>query len=205
MIYQGFEVLEAQADGRLARVDAHERAMALIGAPTGRVEMDDVEGVSELIRDYTWTCLGPADVSALKAFVDARRGRAIPVWLPTMERDLELNGDFTAGHGFIDVETIGYTAHLFPWSGARRHLCLRAGPGGTPIYRKVTSAVNNLNGTESLYLDSALGASFPKDVTVVSFLRLCRMDDDAISISWVSRGYQTATLRFRELPLEAPL
>lgn len=204
MIYQGFDVLEAQADGRLARIDAHEREMALMGPATGRIAIDDVQGVSELVREYAWTCLGPADVATLKAFIDARRGRAVPFWLPSMERDLELNGDFTAGHGFIDIETVGYTAQLFPWSGARRHLYLSA-PGVTPIARKVTSAVNNLNGTESLYLDSPLGASFPKATTVVSFLRLCRKEDDGVSISWTSRGYQTATLSFRELPLEAPL
>jgi hypothetical protein len=203
--YQGFDVLEIEGDGRLARADAHERGMVAVGSPSGRRDVDDTAGVSELVREFQWTGLQLADVTALKAFMDARRGRAVPVWVASLEHDLELAVDHASAQAFLDVVTCGYAALLFPYSGARRHLSIRTLPGGAPIYRKVTAASNNLNGSESLSLDATLGADFARATTMVSFLRLCRLEEDSLSISWISRGYQSATLRFRELPHEASL
>lgn len=203
--YQGFDVLEIDADGRFSRIDDHDRELMVLGAGTGRRDTADLAGVSELTRGYAWTGLGLADVASLKAFMDSRKGRAVPFWLASLEHDLTLNGDFNAGHQFLDIQTIGYTANLWPYSGARRHLFLRPVAGGTPLYRKVTNAINNLNGTETLYLDSVLGVSVPRDLWMAGFLRLCRLEDDILSIAWQARSYQTASIRIRELPLEAPL
>jgi hypothetical protein len=205
-IYQGFDVLEIDADGRFSRIDDHDREFMTLGAGTGRKETVDLAGVSELTRSYTWTGLGLADVGSLKSFMDSRLGRAAPFWLASLEHDMTLNGDFNAGHQFIDIQTIGYVASLWPYSGARRHVFLRpiSGPAA-PLYRKVTNAVNNLNGTETLYLDSVLGVSVPRDSWMVGFLRLCRLEEDSFTITWSSRGYQNGSIQLRELPLEAPL
>lgn len=203
--YLGYDVLEAVADGRVSRVDSYERGMVSVGSPFGRLDVDDTEGVSEVVRAYAWTCIGLSEVAVLKAFVDARRGRQIPFWLPSLEHDLQLNGDHNSGHTFLDVVAVGYTEELWPYSGARRHLCIRNMLSGAVVYRKVTSSVNNLNGTESLYLDSPLGVDVPVAGWQVSFLRLCRMDEDGIDLSFDARDYAAATLRFRELPHEAPL
>jgi len=203
--YQGLDVLEIDADGSFARLDDHARGIEGIGADTGRREVDDVAGETGLVREYAWTGLGLADVAELKAFMDARRGRAIPFWLPSTLEDLTLNGDHLAAHLFIDIPTIGYASNLFPYTGARRHLFFRPIAGGASVYRKVINAMNNLIGTESLFLEAALGVDMPKSGWIVGFLRCCRLEDDELSINWRSRGYQTARIRVRELPLEAPL
>lgn len=203
--HQGLDVLEIDGDGRFERADAHDRAIVVLDAGHGRKDADDIEGVSGVHRDYLWTGLGLSDVAALKAFIDARKGRAVPFWLATLEHDVTLNGDHNAAHAFIDIVSIGYTENLFPYSGARRHLFFRSLATGAAFYRKVTSSVNNLNGTESLYLDSALGVSVPVADYMVGFLRLCRLEEDEVTISWSARSHQAARIRLHELPLEAPL
>jgi len=201
----GLDVLEIDADGRFVRLDDHDRAAVVLSSGHGRKDTDDVSGETGLVREYAWTGLGLADVAALKAFVDARKGRAVPFWLPSLEHDLTLNGDHNSAHLFIDIVTIGYTENVYPYSGARRHLFFRPLLGGTAFYRKVTSAVNNLNGTETLYVDAALGVSVPVASWMVGFLRFCRLEEDEVEITWQARSYQTARIRIRELPFESPL
>jgi hypothetical protein len=205
MTYLGYEVLEAEADGRLAREDSYEREIFIVGGGHGRTLLDDPQTAPELVRTYHWTCQSLADIAELKAFLDARLGRLVPFWLPSLEHDLTLAVDRDAAHTFLDVVTIGYAANLFPDTGARRHLSIRKVSDGTAIYRKVTSASNNLNGSESLHLDTSLGQAVTVAQWQVGFLRLCRLEDDVNAINYEARSYATCRLRVRELPHEAPL
>ena len=209
-VYQGYDVLELPTDGSTGQEDQPERRFYLTDAATGKRVVDDPEAVSSGVLTYSWVCTTLAEIADLKTFLDARRGRAIPFWLPTFKHHLTLNGDHNSAHAFIDVKTFGYAANMWPSTGARRHLLFRS-RAGVLFYRKATSAVNNQNGTESVYLDATLGQSVTVADWMVGFLRLCRLDEDLTKLEHLRGGagggdrYMRALLRIRELPKEAPL
>lgn len=201
--YLGFQVLEIEADGVEKPTDEISRSIQEVSS-VGRVDLDDHDGVSATLRELTWKCRGLLEIAALKAFLDTCDGRAIPFWLQAQARDLTLNADHAAASTGIVIKTMGYTADLFADTGARRHLCFRKVSDGTSFYRKVTGAVNNGNGTETLSLDATLGQNITIAGWIVTFLRYCRLEEDVTPITFLGAGYATARLRVHELPREAP-
>lgn len=71
-------------------------------------------------RTLTWNCATRADLTALRAVLDARYGPLVPVWIPTYQRDLNVTainfaGDITTdlGSPALAVATLVDTAS--PW------------------------------------------------------------------------------------------
>jgi hypothetical protein len=204
--YLGIDLLEIPGDGQVPRDDAFGRAFTLVGPGTGKRIPDDPVGVSSAVREYQWVGIGAADVQALKDFVDARKGRAHAFWLHTFEEDLRIASLALSGQSFIEIEAIGYAANLFPASAGRRHIAIINRVTGVTLIRKITAAENLLNGLESLTLDSPLTQTISGSAQWrTSFLRLCRLEDDAVVFAFDGRAYTTAQIRAREVPLEAPL
>lgn len=202
--YLGMDVLSLEADGRLARVDTLDRGFVAVDSDVGRRDVDDVAEEEEVARDYLWTAIGRAQIWELIQFLDARRGRLAPFWLPGLEHDLTFSGNVLAGQTSIGVVDVGYTAFLFPAGGARRHLCFRRISDGVAIYRKVTGSVDNGDGTESLTIDASLGVNAGPANWQISFLRFVRLAEDVQEVPFEAPGYVSATLRIRGLPHEAP-
>ncbi len=59
--------------------------------------------------------------------------------------------------------------------------------------------------TETLTLDPVAARDYPMAQTVLSFLKLCRLEDDRVEIRYPSAEVAEATIRVRELPMEAPV
>ena len=204
--YLGIDILEIEGDGGEPREDSFGRSFKLIGPITGKSISDDPVGVSAAIREYLWTGINATHVQALKDFVDARKGRARAFWMHTFEEDMKITAAALSGQSSIEVEAIGYAANLFPGSGARRHVAIINRVTGLTLLKKVIAAENLLNGNESLSFDSPLSQAISGSAQWrVSFLRLCRLEDDSISITFAGRGYASAKIRAREIPLEAPV
>lgn len=203
--YQGFDVLTAAGHNRRGRlVDSIARAVEVLDPGTGLRAGDTRAAAPNPVRPFLWTCFTQVQITALRDFVDARKGRAVPFWVLSHNQDLQLAADASSGATTLTVHWVGYTQRLFTLGGSRRHLALYA-PGSAPIYRKVTAASDPGTGlTETLTLDSPLAAALPAATTVLSFLRLCRLEDDAVTTRWITNDKAEAELRFRELPQEAP-
>lgn len=204
--YLGLDVLDQTVHDRAGSVEESlRRKLALLDGGTGAREADAQSGAPAPARPFLWTCLSRAAVAGLRAFLDARKGRCVPFWVPTYQQDLTLAADLGSGASSATIRWVGYALHLFPPGGARRHLALYE-PGAALVYRRVTAATDPGTGlTESLALDSPAPRLFPAATTVVSFLRLCRLDDDDVRIEWSGRGFAQAELRIRDLPAEAPV
>jgi len=207
--YLGFDVLELPTDGGSGQEDQPERRFYLIDPGTGKRVADDPEAVSSGVLSYAWICTTLAELADLRAFLDARRGRAVPFWLPTFKHHFTLNTDHAGANTSLVVKFFGYASNMWPGTGARRHILFRS-KAGTVFYRKALSAVNNGDGTESVVLDAALGQTVTVADWIVGFLRLSRLEEDLTRIEHARGGasvdrYARATLRVRELPKEAPL
>lgn len=198
--YQGYDLLDQMQPGRTGEEKEIRRSVVLLDNRTGKRISDDRGGTPVIERGFSWLVQGRSAVNTLKTFLLARKGRAVPVWVPTYQRDLALTTDVGSADIAITVKDINYTNMMFS-AASRRHIAFIAASGAiTP--RKITFAMRNANNTETLTLDSVAGSSFPIATTMVSFLTLCRLAEDDAEIVWHSTEVVEATFRFVEVPRE---
>lgn len=200
-VYQGFDVLEV-APSREQRQDQFQRSVVLLDNTTGRQKTDAHGAEPRPIRPFKWIAFGRAELTAQLAFMHARRGQAVPFWCPTWDEDLVSTIGLSAIDTTLTIKTIGYSQHLFPHA-ARRHIAIRD-VSGPVAYRKVTAATDNLNGTEKLTLDSAIGLNIPLSNLLISFMPLYRLANDGNTRQWHSVDTADYTLNMVELPREVP-
>jgi hypothetical protein len=134
---------------------------------------------------------------ALSIFAWAR-GRLRKMWVPTAKRDFELTAD-PSGGSMLVVQWTGYTANEWPHPGRRAVLVHDA---ATWHARKVTNAVDNGNGTESLTLESALPSGLSA-AAAVDLLVLARLDSDDLALDFDDTDFASLRGGFIELADEA--
>lgn len=202
MIYQGFDVFEVHPNRELQEQTEVVRSLDILDSQTGAVDVEvrgDTPGTG---RPFLWMLIGRAQIDQALAFLDTRRGMAVPFWAPTWQADLELDVPLAPGSTSLVVRDVGYTAEMFPHD-ARRHLALIE-VDGTIHPRGVTAATQNPDGTETLTLSSGTPNGLPVVPSLVSFLLLYRLDSDAQVLEWEHEELANLQMRFRELPREAP-
>jgi len=201
--YLGLDVLDQlNHNMRESIQQSFDRFGSLTVNPGGRKQWDDFAGQPLTARTFEWFASGRAAAASLRAFLIARQGRLVPFWTPTWCADLNMTADAAAAAAAITVTKAGYGQFLFAFK-ARRYLAITS-PGGGFLMRKTTLVVDNGNGTETITLDAGLGVDLLASGTLVSFLTLCRLDEDQSKVRWYGRNLAEATLRFREIPLETP-
>jgi hypothetical protein len=200
-MYQGFDVLEIEPSAVVDREFAHSRSMARLDSRTGKLRATDRSGVA-VVRPggFVWLMEGRTEIQVYRDFIAARKGALVPVWVPTWNRDLEMDADLTGLNVNLSISKIGYTKFMFP-TVARRHVAFLLADG-TKYYRKITGASEGPN-NEVLTLDSSISVLIPKG-TMVSFLTLCRLAVDDPELTWHNRDVAEAVLDFVELPKEVP-
>jgi hypothetical protein len=178
----------------------------LLDSKTGKRAADEQAPAPAASRPFTWTALGRAEIAAMRAFLDARMGRAVPFWLPSFQWDLALAEDVFENQSIVTICWVRYRQQMWGTTGARRHLALwTLGDGAMDLYRIADATDPADYQTETLTLDPVAVRDYPMDQTVLSFLKLCRLEDDLVEISYPSANAAEATIRIRELPLEASL
>lgn len=201
--YLGIDVLdEAFHNLREAITQAFGRTGEAIGSPVGRSFWDDHPGQPQPSRSFEWYAPNRPAIGALRAFLDARQGRVVPFWAPTYTGELVLAQAALSGQSALRVHATGYRPYLFPLP-ARQHLALLSADG-TFLRRKVTLAIDNGDGTDTLSLDAALTVDVTPATTIVCFLTLCRLESDLVPIRWGKPGHAEASLPLVEVPLEVP-
>jgi len=170
----------------------------------GAIHQRDRAGVAIPSHNgFPWHLDGRADISAFRAWLQARRGQLGAFWVPTWRRDLVLASVLGAAGTTLEIQSCGYTDHVFS-SLARRHLALRV--GSTLYLRRVLSAAD-AGATEDLELDLPLGVEAGLD-TLVSYLTLARLASDAVELAWHTSEFVTAVADLVEVPddpLQVPL
>jgi hypothetical protein len=202
--YLGYDVLSGLYLGQPWDGEGFPQRLTLLGADPGKRSLDAQEPVPGSIRTLHVVCDGPEEAAALRAFLDTRRGRLLPFWLPSWDEDLTLVAD--AGQGLDQLmisspEDVGYHALVYPLGAPRRHVQLWA-PGQAPSYHRITALEDWDSGVQEIDIDPVLPVSITTDWRV-SFLRFCRLDTDAPRLEWDGDTVSCA-LPIREIPAECP-
>jgi hypothetical protein len=199
--YRGFNVLEVDPDRGEPTPDEVQRRVFTMDSITGARTAIAADPAAAGLHGFRWLTFGRAEAKALRDFIDARRGRAVPCWFPSWEEDLTLATDHAIDATTLVILSMGYADNMFPATNVRRHIAIRV--LGIWYYRKVTAAIDNLNGTETLTLEEKVPVAMPQATTMICFLRFARLDEDMIEIEWTGQ-FAEAQLRLRDLPTETP-
>jgi hypothetical protein len=206
MSYLGHDVLELNYNRVGAFEERLHRKFVLLSSKTGKRVADEQSQVAAPSRPFTWTAIGRDEITAMRTFIDARQGRAVPFWLPSFQWDLALAEDVSPNQSSVTIWWVRYRQQMWGSTAARRHLALWSLGDGTMDYCQIISAADPANNlTETLTLDPVAVRAYSRAKTVLSFLKFCRLEDDRIEISYPSPQVAEATIQVRELPLEAPL
>lgn len=205
--YLGFDVLELNYNRIGPIEDRHDRKFVLLDPLTGKRKPDEQSPAPAAVRPFTWTARGRDEQTVMRAFLEARKGRAIPFWLPSYQWDLELSEDVIITQAIVSVVWIRYVQQLFGTTGARRHVALwTLGDGSVMDYYRIDDADDPGDElTESITIDPGAVRAYPAETSVVSFLKLCRLESDEVAISYPSGKIAQTTISVREIPLEAPI
>jgi hypothetical protein len=201
--FKGFDVLEVAPNWESELERVYNRSTITMDPGTGPITVDDKGGTPVVQHDLPWWISPHAAVTALRAFLLARRGQFSPFWTPTFDQDLVLAETASAGTAVLNIKSVDYTRFFFP-DQARRYLALISRGGAPNQYVSVTNAVDNGDGTESLTLSAVLLADVPADSVMISFLAFSRLSSDDNSILWNSTDFAQAAVGIQELPRELP-
>jgi hypothetical protein len=202
--FMGFDVLEIQPNWEKAPLKrSYKRSMVTIDPKVGPIEVIDKGGTALVGQEFPWWLDTHPVVTAFRAFILRRFGQLNPFWIPTWDQDLVLNQDVGAADSGIVIKSEFYSRFFFP-AEARRFIAFIPMDGSGNVYAKITAAVDNGNGTETLTLGALTGKTFPAATTMVSFLTLVRLEADRVSIKWDSTDHAESLLSLQEVPREVP-
>lgn len=158
------------------------RTLVRLDNQIGRRWWDEIT-LAAMLQSHRWVLNGRTELAAWRAWLYARRGRNQHFWMPSHAQDFQVVATIGSADTTIDVEHSNYVAAVAQNIGRRDiQITTRSGT----VYRRRITASSVVNATtERLTIDSALGATVTApDVAAVSFLRLMRLEQDAIELLW---------------------
>lgn len=204
--YLGYDVLDTVDFNRRGAIDERiQRRFVSLDTETGTRTSDEHSPAPAPVRPFTWTAFGRAEIAELFAFLDARKGRAIPFWIPSYQHDLSLAEDLAQNDTNVNLVWVRYAQQMFPGSAGRRHVALWE-PNVPMSFHKIVDADDPGDGVaESITITPVAPRLFPAATTLVSFLKLCRLEEDLVTVAWPTVNVAEAVISVREIPNEAPL
>lgn len=203
--YLGLDVFTDTLYGGSPPGEIYSRRVATFGGQAGKRSLEAQEAAAGWTRTLLLKCSGVDRIEALRAFLDARQGRALAFWLPSWDEDLLLAAGADEGATEIQIacpEGTGYDVLLWPLGACRRYLQVWTW-GSAPSYHHVTAIGTAEDRVLPLTITPALPAAATTD-TRLSYLRCCRLDTDAPRLAWRGTTYADCELPVREIPTEYP-
>lgn len=184
---------------------AYQQSYGVIDAQTGAVALDTgARSKPTLAIPYAQKFRNRAQISEWWGFLDRRQGRRIPFWMPSWEKDFQ---PITINNGFLG--SIVYSANGYAdWidgADGRKDIAIiyqRTGVVYTAGHHqrvRITAAVNNGNGTETIDCPLVFVDDADKDKVRISFLRFCRLESDTVEMAWKNTCIAVTKASMREM------
>jgi hypothetical protein len=130
-------------------------------------------------------------------FIYQRQGRLTPVWFCERVRAFKLAETALATSEGITVEGNNYSRYT-SLAESRKDIAIKS--GDTWVYRRINSVLDNGDGTDTLFLDDAIGVDLlVEDNPYISFLKYVRQAQDLTELSFETTGVIRTATSFTDL------
>jgi hypothetical protein len=198
-LYRGIDVLLTKNDYSSTIDRELIRPQAVVDYEVGRRFRED--SWLALKQSNKWALLlnGHAQMADFFDWLNGRKGKLVPVWLPSWNRDFQILETVAAlATGLVVTEN--FYSSMYALASTRRDVMIRL-VNGTTFFRRITGSAQNLDGTETISIDSALGQIVnPADVDRISFLRFVRLESDQIEVAYESSEAARSVFKLVDLP-----
>lgn len=177
--YAGYPVLGTADNSDAGVTQNWRRSLEVIDSKTGRRQWYDLSGLESVSRSRRVVTTTRAATAEFRAWLAARAGQCNPIWLPSLTRDIELSTQASSGATSWTVKNAGL-ADAF--QVGRRDVLVELA-NGTRYYRRITAVTAVDAATETVTIASGVPAILPT-TTRISFMRLARLDADAVEIAY---------------------
>lgn len=178
-------------------------------ADNGLVSFDPVLAAPSTLFQHQELLLSRSEISDFLGFLDRRKGRLVPFWIPSWDRDF---APVLFNSTTFKFSECGYTS-LVNAGEARRDLYVHLNAPSSALENKdftvlrISAPVNNLDGTEQATIASAHanGGGFALNsiglsgISLVAYLKYARLEADTVELSWDTNEIVDVTLNIREL------
>lgn len=175
--HQSINVLERRPLNNHPAEEHFYKPMTLIDHGIKVNQISSEADYADIIQPRSWLVSDRSDFQYWKKFLETVRGAREQFFMPTWRGDLTLDSQPSPSDTYITVtDDTNFTSY---WEDSSAHvdLQLETNTDGE-IQRRISSVVDNLDGTLTVNLSSALPASAGLSIDAVSFLELSRFDRD---------------------------
>lgn len=192
----GIEVLPELWNMDELTEDLNQRGEISGGQASTPVIFRPLDERQTVVSTLGWLATTRSEVDALKKFIYRRRGRLLPVWVPTMTQEVLVAVDAIATATVLTTGTFNY-APFYAGDIARRSVGIYV--NGVLYPYDVSSWIG-----VTLTLASGLTVATPKGSNI-SLLKLCRLTDDFVDVIYLP-GQTAAQVQFSftEVASEVP-
>jgi hypothetical protein len=190
--FDGFDCLTIPPNAVSAWDSSVTRAVDRTESPSGNVVTTTRPDLGRDTRSLTWNCATRAELTALRAVLDARYGQLLPIWVPTYQRDLtvvscDFTSTWTVDLGAASAGLMSLINTREPWrfwtaivpGSATRFYCRRTIATttlGTAFTMTQPESVADVNGPWLSFNTSANGSIFSR-------LMLMRLASDGYQVT----------------------
>jgi hypothetical protein len=167
------------------RYDTFDRDVEIIDYNKGVWKGLDKAGAPTVARPFSWLLKTRQEVMDFLAFLEVHKGKQIPFWVPSWSQDIELMQTISSSDVSILLKNINYTRMINLHPNRKDLIFFPAIIGGTPTIKRIIACSELVGTNEMMTLDSVFGVEKKvTDFSGISFLTLCRFDQDEFVITW---------------------
>lgn len=197
--HQGLDVLTLSPNTVDDQDDTFYRAFDSVDSSIGSWFVNTHANAPTVSRPYSWLLRTRDEIANVLAFLEVRKGKLTPFYIPTWSVDLELVQEVSASDPNIVVKNIGYTRYISTHNN-RSKLIFFKRDGSSPIIKNILGSSETSDAVETLTLDTSFGAIIrPADILGISFLTYVRMDTDLFELIWLTNSSATIQFRVKEI------
>ena len=178
--YRSYPVLEDAPNEQKDLTHTFERFFNTLDNKIAQPLKHDLAKAAFNLYQYVWMTYGREQQAQLKGLFYALAGSQKAIWIPTFSDDLTVISNQTGTSNALTIRWCGYARFAQNQLG-RRDIQIRL-KNGTTLYRRIISAAEINAESEQIVLDENFDNVNQNTVLMISFISLCRLSNDTLTI-----------------------
>lgn len=178
--YRSYPVLEDAPNEQKDLTHTFERFFNTLDNKIAQPLKHDLAKAAFNLYQYAWMTYGREQQAKLKGLFYALAGSQKAIWIPTFSDDLTVISNQTGTSNALTIRWCGYARFAQNQLG-RRDIQIRL-KNGTTLYRRIILAAEINAESEKIVLDENFDNVNQDTVLRISFISLCRLSNDTLTI-----------------------